>query len=47
MIERGMKKIELAKALHVNEKQLYSVMSGGLINETIAKKICEYFGIER
>lgn len=47
MIERGMKKIELARELKVNEKQLYSVMTGGVINDNMSKMICDYFGIER
>lgn len=46
MIDMGLSKKELAKALNRNYPQLVSVMNGKLINDTITKEICNYFNME-
>lgn len=46
MIDKGMSKKQLAKELKRNYCVLVDVMNGKRINDTIAKEICNYFGME-
>lgn len=46
MIDKGMSKKQLAKELKRNYCVLVEVMNGKRINDTIAKEICSYFGME-
>lgn len=47
LIDKGMKKTELSKALDVNYRQLCNVMSGYVVNDNMELQICQYLGIER
>ena len=47
MIDLDIAKNKLAKELNINYTQLISVMSGTVINESIANKVCNYLKIER
>lgn len=46
MIDKGLSKKQLAKELNRNYTVVVSVMNGKTINDTIAKEICSYFGME-
>lgn len=46
MLDRGMKKIDLARALKVNYTQMCNVMSGTWDDEYMKWKILDYFGMK-
>lgn len=46
MIDKGMKKKQLAKEIGCNYNQLVNVMSGKVYNERIIKAVHQYFGME-
>lgn len=46
MIDMGISKKDLARALHCNYTQIINVLSGIVINEVLEKEICNYFNME-
>lgn len=46
LIDRSMKKKDLAQELNVNYNQMINVLSGIVVNENMKKAICEYLGVE-
>lgn len=47
LIDAELSKKALANKIGVNYTQMISVMSGGVINERIAARICDFLKIER
>lgn len=46
LVDKGMNKKELAQILRLNYTVLCNVINGHVINDSAAKQICAYLGVE-